>query len=130
MEFRPSQSLFHMQSWRNLADALSSGGRCCGFESHRLYQVVLNDLLSLVLGSRRKPKSCELYAGVYAVGRHSGLKSRRLKWLVGFESLCPHHMHECWNRQTGKLEVLVFFGACGFKSRLVHQLAIVPAPMR
>lgn len=79
-----------MQSWRNLADALSSGGRCCGFESHRLYQVVLNDLLSLVLGSRRKPKSCELYAGVYAVGRHSGLKSRRLKWLVGFESLCPH----------------------------------------
>lgn len=44
--------------------------------------------------------------------------------------LTIYYMHECWNRQTGKLEVLVFFGACGFKSRLVHQLAIVPAPMR
>ena len=49
-----------------------------------------------------------LYAGVYAAGRHSGLKSRRLKWLVGFESLCPHHMCVCWNWQTGQLEVLVF----------------------
>ena len=49
-----------------------------------------------------------LYAGVYAVGRHSGLKSRRLQWLVGFESLCPHHMCVCWNWQTGQLEVLVF----------------------
>ena len=30
-------------------------------------------------------------------------------------------MRTCWNRQTGKLEVLVFVRACGFKSRRPHQ---------
>ena len=29
-------------------------------------------------------------------------------------------MRVCWNRQTGKLEVLVSVWACGFDSRLAH----------
>ena len=31
-------------------------------------------------------------------------------------------MRVCWNRQTGKLEVLVFDRTCGFKSHHSHQL--------
>ena len=30
-------------------------------------------------------------------------------------------MRKCWNRQTGKLEVLVSVLACGFKSHFPHQ---------
>ena len=31
-------------------------------------------------------------------------------------------MRACWNRQTGKLEVLVFEWTCGFKSHRSHQI--------
>ncbi len=31
-------------------------------------------------------------------------------------------MRVCWNRQTGKLEVLVFEWTCGFKSHHSHHL--------
>ena len=32
-------------------------------------------------------------------------------------------MRVCWNWQTGKLEVLVFYGAYGFKSHHSHQFS-------
>ena len=42
-----------------------------------------------------------------------------------FEPTADLYMRECWNRQTVKLEVLVFVRACGFKSRLAHQYTSV-----
>ena len=33
-------------------------------------------------------------------------------------------MRVCWNRQTGKLEVLVFDWTCGFKSHHSHHFSL------
>ena len=44
----------------------------------------------------------------------------RTKWYNEQVAGWGTHLRVCWNRQTGKLEVLVFDWTCGFKSHHSH----------